>query len=101
MLAAQRRAVILSELDRDGTVRVSDLVQILGVSDMTVRRDLGVLERQGLLDKVHGGAMVRAEPSTSEPGFEANSARQRAEKEAIAARAASLVQAGSAIAISA
>jgi DeoR/GlpR family transcriptional regulator of sugar metabolism len=101
MLAAQRRAVILSELDRDGTVRVSDLVRILGVSDMTVRRDLGALERQGLLDKVHGGAMVRAEPSTSEPGFEANSARQRAEKEAIAARAASLVQPGSAIAISA
>ncbi len=101
MLAQQRRSLILAELDRDGTVRVSDLVTLLGVSDMTIRRDLGVLQRQGMLEKVHGGAMARAEPSTAEPGFEANSERQLAEKEAIAARAASLVQPGSAIAISA
>jgi DeoR/GlpR family transcriptional regulator of sugar metabolism len=101
MLAAQRRACILAELDRDGTVKVSDLVELLDVSDMTVRRDLVVLQRQGLLEKVHGGAMARAEPSTTEPGFEANSARRLAEKAAIANHAASLVQPGSAIAISA
>lgn len=101
MLAAQRRAWILAELDRDGTVKVSDLVDLLDVSDMTVRRDLVVLQRQGLLEKVHGGALARAEPSTTEPGFEANSARRLAEKAAIAAHAASLVQPGSAIAISA
>lgn len=101
MLAAQRRACILAELDRDGMVRVSDLVELLDVSDMTVRRDLVVLHRQGLLEKVHGGAMARTEPSTTEPGFEANSARRLAEKEAIATHAASLVSPGSAIAISA
>ena len=101
MLAAQRRAWILAELDRDGTVKVSDLVELLDVSDMTVRRDLVVLQRQGLLEKVHGGALARAEPSTTEPGFEANSARRLAEKAAIANHAASLVQPGSAIAISA
>lgn len=101
MLAAQRRAWILAELDRDGTVKVSDLVELLDVSDMTVRRDLVVLQRQGLLEKVHGGAMARTEPSTTEPGFEANSARRLAEKELIGAHAASLVMPGSAIAISA
>jgi DeoR/GlpR family transcriptional regulator of sugar metabolism len=101
MLAAQRRAWILAELDRDGTVKVSDLVELLDVSDMTVRRDLVVLQRQGLLEKVHGGAMARTEPSTTEPGFEANSARRLAEKELIGAHAASLVTPGSAIAISA
>jgi DeoR/GlpR family transcriptional regulator of sugar metabolism len=101
MLAAQRRATILAELDRDGTVKVSDLVDLLDVSDMTVRRDLVVLQRQGLLEKVHGGAMARTEPSTTEPGFEANSARRLMEKEAIAAHAASRVKPGSAIAISA
>ena len=85
MLAAQRRSLILAELGRDGTVRVSDLVARLGVSDMTVRRDLQALHRQGLLEKVHGGAMAVAEPSTAEPGFEANSARRQLEKEAIAA----------------
>ncbi len=101
MLAAQRRARILAELERDGIVRVSGLVSQLGVSDMTVRRDLIALERQGVVDKVHGGAMLRAEPATSEPGFEAKSARRLSEKEAIAARAAELVAPGSAIAISA
>jgi DeoR/GlpR family transcriptional regulator of sugar metabolism len=101
MLAAQRRSIILSELDRDGTVKVSDLVARMGVSDMTVRRDLQALHRQGLLQKVHGGAMAVAEPSTAEPGFEANSARRQPEKEVIAMQAASLVRPGSAIAVSA
>jgi DeoR/GlpR family transcriptional regulator of sugar metabolism len=101
MLAAQRRSMILSELDRDGTVKVSDLVARMGVSDMTVRRDLQALHRQGLLQKVHGGAMAVAEPSTAEPGFEANSARRQLEKEVIATQAASLVRPGSAIAVSA
>jgi DeoR/GlpR family transcriptional regulator of sugar metabolism len=101
MLAQQRRSRILAELDRDGSVRVSDLVLKLGVSDMTVRRDLQALQHQGLLDKVHGGATARAEPSSLEPTFEVKSGRRLAEKEAIAARAAELVAPGSAIAVSA
>ena len=68
---------------------------------MTIRRDLTALERQGMLHKVHGGAVLHTEPSTSEPGFEAKSRRRLAEKEAIAARAATMVAPGSAIAISA
>lgn len=101
MLAAQRRTLILNELEREGSVRVSDLVRVLNVSDMTVRRDLGALERDGLLEKVHGGAVVMATPSAVEPGFEAKSDRQTAEKEAIAAYAASVIKPGSAIAVSA
>ena len=87
MLAAQRRSRILAELSRDGTVRVTDLVELLGVSDMTVRRDLVALHREGLLEKVHGGALAVAEPSSSEPGFAAKSVQHRREKEAIAAAA--------------
>lgn len=101
MLAAQRRSRILAELEADGTVRVSDLVSVLGVSDMTVRRDLDVLQRDGMLEKVHGGAVVRAGPSAAEPGFEAKSPRQRTQKDAIASCAATYVRPGSAIAISA
>lgn len=101
MLAAQRHAQIMTHLERDGIVRVSDLVSMLNVSDMTIRRDLEALQGQGMLDKVHGGAVVRAEPSTLEPGFEAKLARQTAHKEAIARRAASMITPGSAIAISA
>ncbi|HWE89109.1 MAG TPA: DeoR/GlpR family DNA-binding transcription regulator [Pseudonocardiaceae bacterium] len=99
MLARQRQTLILDEVRRSGAVRVSRLVDRLGVSDMTVRRDLDVLASRGLLEKVYGGAI--AGQSVDEPGFEAKSVRQLPEKEAIAARAASLVQPGAAIGLSA
>ncbi|RSM62376.1 DeoR family transcriptional regulator [Amycolatopsis sp. WAC 01376] len=101
MLARQRQAVILEEARRTGAVRVSDLVARLGVSDMTVRRDLDVLAGRGLVEKVYGGATSVVGKSTDEPGFEAKSVRQRAQKEAIAALAAGLVRPGTAIGISA
>jgi DeoR/GlpR family transcriptional regulator of sugar metabolism len=101
MLAPERQSRILHELDRRGSVRVSELVRLLGVSDMTVRRDLDALQGRGELHKVHGGATRRADRSTDEPGFAAKSGREQAEKEAIAARAASLVEPGSAVAVSA
>jgi DeoR/GlpR family transcriptional regulator of sugar metabolism len=101
MLAAERRARIVSELERHGSVRVRALVSLLGVSDMTVRRDLDVLQTEGHLFKVHGGATRHAERSTDEPGFGAKSGRRQLEKEAIALRAAELVEPGSAVAIGA
>ena len=58
MLAARRYALIM-ELARDrGSVRVTELVDVLGVSDVTVRRDLEHLARAGQLEKVHGGAVL-------------------------------------------
>ena len=101
VLAPQRQAHILEVVRRAGGVRVSEIVRALGVSDMTVRRDLEALAARGLLAKVHGGATAILTPSTHEPGFAAKSTRQRVEKEAIAAQAATLVNPGTAIAISA
>jgi DeoR/GlpR family transcriptional regulator of sugar metabolism len=100
-LARQRHEVILAELRRRGAVRVSDLAALLGVSDMTVRRDLEVLDGAGIIDKVHGGATLRDERSTDEPGFEAKSSRNTREKHAIAIAAAALVRSGTAIGITA
>lgn len=101
MLAAQRQEAILEELRREGGVRVSDLTRALGVSDMTIRRDLDALVRAGLVDKVHGGATLRRDRTTDEPGFEAKSVRALDEKEAIAAAAAGLVEPGYAVALTA
>ncbi|TVT51637.1 DeoR/GlpR transcriptional regulator [Amycolatopsis rhizosphaerae] len=101
MLARQRQAVILEQARRTGAVRVSELVLKLGVSDMTIRRDLDVLAGRGLVEKVYGGATAIVGKSTDEPGFEAKSGRQRAQKEAIARLAAGLVRPGTAIGISA
>lgn len=101
MLARQRQDVILEEVRRTGAVQVSELVLRLGVSDMTIRRDLEALSRRGLVEKVYGGATSNAGRSTDEPGFEAKSVRQLAEKEAIARMAADLVRPGTAIGLSA
>lgn len=54
--AAARRDEIRRRLERDGFAAVSELAGVLGVSDMTVRRDLRRLEEEGLLHVVHGGA---------------------------------------------
>ena len=101
MLARQRQEVILDEIRRSGAVQVNALVGRLGVSDMTIRRDLDVLAKRGLVEKVYGGATAVVGRSTDEPGFEAKSVRAQAEKEAICALAASLVRPGTAIGLSA
>jgi len=101
MLAEQRQSHILELIRRDGAVRVADLVQSLGVSDMTIRRDLGVLADAGLVQKVHGGATLAADSSAFEPSFTAKSTLQRAEKREIARAAAKLVEPGGAIGMSA
>ncbi len=101
MLAAQRHKLIVEEVRRQGAVRVSELTDLLAVSEMTVRRDLDALAAAGLLEKVHGGATVRGGLSAEEPGFEAKSHRQRKEKEAIARAAARLVEPGQSIGLTA
>ncbi|WP_433336183.1 DeoR/GlpR family DNA-binding transcription regulator [Spirillospora sp. CA-294931] len=97
LLAPQRHALILEELSRGGAVRVADLVPRLGVSDMTVRRDLEHLARQGLAEKVHGGAVVPGGAAAFEPGFTAKSDRAMSAKAAIAAHAARLVSPGAVV----
>lgn len=101
LLAKQRQVVILDRLRQHGAVRVHDLTALLGVSDMTVRRDLDVLSRQGMLEKVHGGATRRDNPTSDEPTFAVKSARELSEKAAIARAAAPFARPGSAIALSA
>jgi DeoR/GlpR family transcriptional regulator of sugar metabolism len=101
MLAGQRQRLIADEVKRRGAMRVSELTELLGVSDMTVRRDLDLLAAEGLVDKVHGGATARDRLSAGEPGFEAKSHRQLDEKEAVAVAAARLVEPGQAIGLTA
>jgi DeoR/GlpR family transcriptional regulator of sugar metabolism len=100
VLAQQRQARILSELRRAGAVRVSDLTELLGVSDMTVRRDLEQLNSEGTARKVHGGAVLAGQVAF-EPGFAAKSQLSQPAKQAIAQRAAELIRPGAAIALSA
>ncbi len=56
-LAPARRAHILDALTRGGVVRNSELIEQLGVTPVTLRRDLARMEEEGLLHRVHGGAV--------------------------------------------
>ena len=65
MLTAERRQAILARVERDGKGVGSELVTSLGVSEDTVRRDLRELAEQGLLRRVHGGALASAPANSS------------------------------------
>ena len=58
MLAIERQEQIVSQIRRNGAVRIHELTKQFGVSVETIRRDLLELERQDCLHRVHGGAVV-------------------------------------------
>jgi DeoR/GlpR family transcriptional regulator of sugar metabolism len=100
MVGEQRRQIILRELESAGGVSVADLSERLGVSDMTIRRDLEELSARKLLQKVHGGA-VPVPKTAAEPHFTQKQKLHRAEKQAIARAAMELVEDGHTVAFSA
>lgn len=100
MLASQRQSHIADQLAEFRAVSVTELAASLGVSEMTVRRDLDRMQDAELLTKVHGGA-VPVGRSAEEPGFETKLSRATAEKAAIACAALSLVRPSSSVALSA
>lgn len=91
-LPAERRRRILELLRERGSVRVSDLVASLGVSEVTVRRDLEELGRRGLLERSHGGALL---PGGAAPALVPT--ERAAQKRTIGAAAAALVQPSDAV----
>lgn len=91
----QRRIAVLVR-DR-GSIRASELVDLFGVADETIRRDLSRLADLGLLHRAHGGAV--AAPTRAESTFSRRLQEHEAEKIAIARAAAELVVDGSTIII--
>ncbi|HET6551890.1 MAG TPA: DeoR/GlpR family DNA-binding transcription regulator [Solirubrobacter sp.] len=94
LLPAQRRQEILRAV-RGGTAHVSDLAESFGVSEMTVRRDLHALARDGRLERVHGGAVH----SGSEPDFSQTAVERFDVKDRLGAAAAALVEDGQTVMI--
>jgi DeoR family transcriptional regulator of aga operon len=97
----ERLDQIADLLQEQGRVSVSELSQRFGVSAVTIRNDLAVLEQQGRLLRTHGGAVVRPVHGLEPPAFAFRKELQRAEKERIGHAAASLVRDGDAIALDA
>jgi DeoR/GlpR family transcriptional regulator of sugar metabolism len=91
MLTRERKALILSVLQRDGRIVAKALSQDLGLSEDTIRRDLRELAGEGLLQRVHGGALPAA-PAAA--GLTARQALATDGKRAIGRAAAAMVQPG-------
>lgn len=93
---SRRRELIRTQVLHEGFARIDDLAEQLGVSVMTVHRDLDVLSAQGWLSKIRGGAT--ANPSALvEAGVGERSSALHAEKIAICDRAAELLGPGQTI----
>lgn len=94
MILDQRRHNILQVIEKQGFVSLQTLVEQVGVSESTVRRDLEYLDRIGQVRRTRGGASYAGE---SLAGFEERVSQATAQKQAIARIAASLIQDGEAV----
>lgn len=64
MLKEERQRMIIRELDKNGSVLVNELARSFKVSRMTIRRDLYEIEKNNLLKRTHGGAVLPFKSST-------------------------------------
>jgi DeoR/GlpR family transcriptional regulator of sugar metabolism len=87
----ERHKAILHLLKQQGSVRVAELGGELGVSEITIRRDLEYLEQEHLLERTHGGAVLSRQ-LRSEPQYTAKYQEKIQEKRQIGAAAAALVE---------
>lgn len=90
-LPAERQRKIREVLRERGSARVTMLAELLGVSEVTVRRDLEELEQRGYLERTHGGA-IQAQRLRVEAPYRAAIERRAAEKRRIGEAAAGLVE---------
>lgn len=93
LLPAERHRRIQDVLGERHVVRVSTLSDLLGVSEVTVRRDLEALERRGYVERIHGGAVATRRMRTEPRYLEAMTTHPE-EKRLIGRAAARLVEAG-------
>lgn len=91
MLAVDRKREVLRLLERQGTLRVTDLAQRFGVTEETIRRDLDDLQEEGYLRRVHGGA-ISLRSTDYEAPLGVRAVRNLAAKRAIARAALQLVE---------
>ncbi len=94
-----RRAKELEVLSQKGFASLTELVQLIGVSESTIRRDLEVLEDQGSVKRTHGGAVYMKDSASHRLAFADRETSAASEKLAIAKAVAELIPEGQTIVI--
>lgn len=103
MIEAERHRLIRRLVDERSIISLADLVEILGASEATVRRDIGALAEQGHINRIRGGAQSvhpRHEVHLVGSPFTLSQGEAVAEKRAIARAAAKLIEPGDSLIIS-
>jgi len=94
MLIEERRQYIVGLAQQHGRVLVEELSESLGISRITIRKDLDYLQSRGALQRTHGGALLPSTGTLADPSFQEKESRHTREKERISVAAVSLVQEG-------
>lgn len=98
LIPAQRRALVLEHIQKQGAVSIQELVKTTGVSGSTIRRDLEELETEGFLERTRGGALIeRPRKATFEPKTAIAAELSREEKRAIARIAVEMLKPGDSV----
>lgn len=99
MFAQERHRAIVQKLESEKSVKASELMELFGVSFETIRRDLEFLEAEGLLKRVHGGAMSKRMDYSREIPLTVRETAFRKEKAELAEIACRYVSEGQSIAL--
>lgn len=92
MMMAERQIKILNMIQEDGSVQVEELAKELDVSPMTIRRDLEKLQKEGLIERCHGGAV-----SKTEVAYADKSVKNHGQKVLIAVKCVEFIREGTTV----
>lgn len=93
MLAFERKSKIIQHLEQNGKAEVTELAGLLKVVPETIRRDLRELEKQGVLSRTHGGALLKNKKEADFP-YQIRAMKNSPEKDRICYRAAGFIEDG-------
>ena len=94
MIAEERRSILVNKLREEGYVQVTELADELGISSATIRRDIILLDKEGICTRKRGGAVRTAQGVTMEIPYATRRLRNLAEKGAIAKEALKFIENG-------
>lgn len=94
MIYSQRRQIIINELNKTGVINLKEIAKLIEASEITIRRDFERLEKEGVLVRVSGGAILNTqeEISSVELSIQQKKIQNIQEKKVVADYAATLVK---------